>query len=406
MRNWLMSTLVLTAFSASAHAIDLKRGLPTDAWLEWPNEETWDQPGYLANYPDWRKKYGAENLALVKAAGFDFMRLTLDPAPFIHKPSAEKTAYLVSGIKAAINDIQAAGLNVIVDLHAMPVSGRAVGIETYLKDDVSFAIYLKLVKDVGVAISDQDPNRVAFEPINEPTIDCEYESPKTNRWPEMAKLLHQTARAAAPYLDVVIPGSCWGGAEGLVKIDPTQFQDPKIIWSFHTYEPFLLTHQGASWTDGPPEYISGLKYPIDITQKNEIIGDTMANIARTELSIEEKLRITTQAEYDLEAYFTPGEIEKQMAIPFGLVKAWRAKYNVPANRILLGEFGVIKADQSKTTPDETRALILKATRDFAEAEGYAWSVWHWGGSFGVTDNDEKRAFSPLIMKALGLNLPK
>ncbi len=34
-----------------------------------------------------------------------------------------------------------------------------------------------------------------------------------------------------------------------------------LIWSFHSYAPFILTHQGAGWTGDVSPYATGLPYP-------------------------------------------------------------------------------------------------------------------------------------------------
>jgi endoglucanase len=45
------------------------------------------------------------------------------------------------------------------------------------------------------------------------------------------------------------------------RIDPREFPDDNLIWTFHSYEPFLLTHQGATWAGDFIPYVTGLPYP-------------------------------------------------------------------------------------------------------------------------------------------------
>jgi endoglucanase len=391
---------------ASAHAtpsISLKRGLPTDIWMTWPDEAAWTAPGFLEVFPEWRKSYGAKNLADVRRAGFDFIRLTIDPAPFLSNPTPERTRHMISQTGETIVEIKAAGLNVVVDLHAIPTVGRKAGIETYLKNDASFDAYLAFVAQMGRAISEEDPARVAFEPINEPTIDCPWETePGKQRWPAMALRLHDVARKAAPHLAIIISGACWGGAEGLAKLDPARFRDDNMYWSFHTYEPFLVTHQGASWADGPVEFISGLTYPPNVKQRNPILKAALKRLAASDMSSEQKKATALDLPRDLDTYFEKGNAAKMIAGPFTTVKTWAAKYNIPTQQILLGEFGVIKQDQAAQTPESIRVSLIDTTRRLAEDSGMAWSIWSWGGSFGITEEETKRRFSPALLKALGL----
>jgi endoglucanase len=394
------------ATAVAGPAISLKRGLPTDIWLTWPDERAWSEPGFLDVYPEWRKSYGSADLKSAHAAGFDFIRLTIDPAPYISEANPERTAHMIAGVQQSIADIKAAGLQVIVDLHAIPVSGRKVGTETYLRDDSAFEAYLAFVGEMGKAIAKEDPAWVALEPMNEPTIDCEWETePAKQRWPAMALRLHDVARKAAPGLTLVISGACWGGAGGLAKLDPATFKDDNIYWSFHSYEPFLISHQGASWVEGSAKFISGLRYPPDRSQKGKVLKDALKKIAASDLPSDRKKAAAEELRNDLNKFMEPGQAEELIAEPFKKATEWAAKHKIPASRIILGEFGVIKQDQAAETPLPIRAALLQKVRMLAEENGMAWSVWSWGGPFGVTDNDKTRKFTPVILESLGLDGP-
>ena len=46
-------------------------------------------------------------------------------------------------------------------------------------------------------------------------------------------------------------------------IDSKPFDDPNIIYTFHYYDPFIFTHQGATWSaKGLPE-LKGVPFPAD-----------------------------------------------------------------------------------------------------------------------------------------------
>jgi endoglucanase len=68
----------------AADRLDLHRGLNFEIWVEWlSTEEMVASPDFLTLYPDWRRHVSAAELASVKAAGFDFARLPMDPAPLL-----------------------------------------------------------------------------------------------------------------------------------------------------------------------------------------------------------------------------------------------------------------------------------------------------------------------------------
>ena len=402
MKRLLAALLLCLPLPAEA-AISLKRGIALDIWVTWPDEPQMLEPGMLDVFPEWRKTVGPEKIALIKQAGFDFVRLPIDPSPFFWKPDARRTAHLIAQTLETVAELRAAGLKVIVDMHTIPDGGyRKTGTDQILAQPKLFKAYGKLVGEIASALKDQDPDAVAFETFNEPTNDCDGGSAQ---WPAMLKALHEIARAAAPRLTLVQQGGCWGGSEGLVRLEPEKFGDDNIIWSFHSYEPFQATHQGASWTGGPERYLTGLRYPPELmteAERAEAKANAVRKVNSEKLSRARKKDLIAQIDGAYERYFTPGATAKQMQAPFDLVAGWAAKNKIPPERIFLGEFGMIKKDLGPETPVEDRAGIIAGIRTAAEARGYSWAVWSHGGSFAITNSDESRVFEPPLLKALGL----
>ena len=403
----LLVTFWLSEAFAQADAIKLHRGFPTDIWVNWLANDEFVNETNIKTFPEYRQSLNASHFKKMKDAGFDFVRLTLDPAIYLIKPSAEKTAKLNAGVLAAIAEIRGVGLNVDVDIHAIPVSGRSVGTESYLKDDASFAEYLNLVRDIAKMIADQDPAHVAFEPMNEPTIDCEWEkaSKAKPRWPAMAKKMHDVARAAAPKLTIVLSGACWGGADSLAVLKPSEFKDENIIWSFHNYEPMYFTHQGASWAYDALPYFDGLSFPPDSKNRAKFTKATLARIEASDKTKDEKTKLVIEAKAAIDQYFKKGWAMDQLRLAPDMAAQWQAENGVPSARIIVGEFGVMKQDQTSVVPDVTRAKYMEQSRKIYESHGWAWSAWSWGGSMGITDSDADRNPTPAIMKALGMKVP-
>ena len=214
--------------------------------------------------------------------------------------------------------------------------------------------------------------------------------------------LHKEVRAAAPALTLVMQGSCWGGASGLIDLDPATFDDENIIWDFHSYDPFMFTHQGAVWAEGPELYISGLHFPPQISQRKKIISQTVARIKKSDETNARKKQLIEEGTYNLNQYFAVKGALKQHVTPFNLVAAWAKKHGVPANRILLGEFGANRTDETAKLLLNDRLAFVDRSRREAEKRGYAWSFWDWSGSMSPTNNDIDRVVLPSYIKALGL----
>lgn len=385
-------------------AVDLNKGVSTETWTTWPQPDQWDQNQLINNFPEWRGVTSPRDIRALRQAGFDFVRLTVDPAMFLYNPSEAKTARLLASVNKGIASLQAAGLKVIVDLHSIPREAGLPGSESYLKDSAAFKDYLGLVATVGRSIATLDPAAVAFEPINEPTIDCPWDG-GTNRWPAMARKLHATARAAAPKLAIVMQGACWGGAEGLTKLKPDIFGDTNIIWSFHSYEPMIFTHQGASWTTGLEQFVTGLAFPPRPTDRKAAIARAHIAIDASTLPVTRKRQLKREARERLTAYFSKGFAEAQMQKSVNQVARWAAKYKIPPSRILAGEFGAIRQDQGRTVPVAIRAAYLGKAANMFKAKGWAWSVWSWTGSFGIDERDGNRNPSPVLVRSLGMTPP-
>jgi endoglucanase len=390
----------LPAFAGDV--IVLKRGLPTDIWLTWPGKDGLDDPRMIEEFPEYRQEYKGSEFGLVKAAGFDFVRLTVDPAVFLTNRRPEKTVRLLQGVKIAIDEILAAGLKVEVDMHSIPRDDGAPGTRQILASDLLFTEYLKVLQDVGGVVATYPQDKVAFELLNEPTIDCAYEMPEGAKpqWPGKLTQMHATARAAAPALTLILSGACWGGSEGLVALDPKPIKDENVIWSFHNYEPFVFTHQGASWNDGHERYLKDLRFPPDVRQKKAVLAASMKAIDRADLPAAKRQELKENAHNDLTAYFKPGWAEARAKDGFVKVEAWAKAHDIPPSRILLGEFGAIRPHNFTVRNERERAVFYKLMRTEAESRGYGWSTWEWKTEFGLTKGFDTREFDPVMVRAL------
>ncbi len=402
-----MLAFSLLSFMGQAHAdvISLHKGISTDIWMSWPNEEQLaEKPELTAVFPEWLQQNNQKQIANLRVAGFDFVRLTVDPLAYLWNPSAVKTATLNAGVLTAIKAIRAENLNVLVDFHAIPKGGdRKIGTETYVATPQAFSDFVAQAVSLATSLSTQDAAHVAFEPINEPVLDCDYdEGGNRHRWPAMALQLHNAARKAVPSLTLVMQGACWGGSNGLVDLDPTQFEDANIIWDFHSYDPFLFTHQGAEWQDGVERYVSGLHFPPQPNQKAQIIGKTIAQIKKANLPANRKAELIAQTKNDLSHYFQPGAALAMHSSAFKQVAEWANIHNVPPENIMLGEFGANRTSETAISLDQDRLAFVERSRKEAEKRGYSWALWSWSGSMSPTNNDHNRIVLPSYIRALGL----
>jgi endoglucanase len=154
--------------------------------------------------------------------------------------------------------------------------------------------------------------------------------------------------------------------------------------------------------DGPPKLVRNLTYPPQTIDKKKIIDATVKAINSSGMSAGNKAQTVIDATAQLNDYFNQAKLKAAMAQPVTLVAAWAKKHKIPKTRILVGEFGVIRGDIGSTIPKSQRASYLAdVTRRF-EAQGWAWSVWNWTGSFGIDVTDNSRLPDKALARSLGL----
>ena len=375
--------------TAPAAAIELRRGLNLDIWVEWlPVETMLARDGFLDTFPDWRRYVPEDRLAELRANGFDFVRLPIEPGPLLALGPGERRSTLLAQVVETVEQLHEAGLAVIVDLHLVSRPGQRFGAEAVLGEPHAFAAYLELVDALGRSLDGLDPTRTAFEPMNEPNHDCDaVERGRAVLWPPMLERLHATARSAAPDLPLVLSGACWGHAQGLVVLDPNLIDDANVIWSFHSYEPFLFTHQGAEWLTIAERYLAEVPYP-----PSRLTSAAIDRLARAAADRARGAHRARDFRYRLEAYRRAGDAVA--AAPIALVADWADRHGIPRHRLLLGEFGAMPADG--------RLQLLADKRRAAEAAGIAWAVWSWGDAMAITTGGTVRQLDPAVLEALGL----
>jgi endoglucanase len=123
----------------------------------------------------------------------------------------------------------AQNLNVILDLHHY--------VELFEAPDSHRSRFVELWRQVAASFKDA-PANVWFELINEPNNKLNDSNLLATLTPALAAV-----RATNPNRPVVIDGQNWSGVDSLATV---QFpNDPYLVPTIHTYDPFDFTHQGA-----------------------------------------------------------------------------------------------------------------------------------------------------------------
>lgn len=397
----LLCATVLVRSPAEAATFSMKRGLNLDIWVTWPEEDRWGDRDVLLPYPEWRKSLSEDDLKALKAAGFDFLRMPVDPSPFLSAKTRGFRDRLVQSVVESARLVNKAGLKVVVDMHLIQTGGvRGPGMSEVMDDPEVFDRYVDLVRTMAHALAGEDPAMVALETMNEPVLDCD--SDGTHLWPDRLQHLYAAARASATRLTLVLTGACYSGAEALAKIDPKAIPDDNVIWTFHSYDPFLLTHQGATWAGDFIQYVTGLPYPPYSVPREEL--DAALEKIRQKIRDEAPwARRDGMLEYLDEQIATMDTGEKLQALmeqPFAIAAKWAKGNGIKPENVYLGEFGMIRQEYGNpyVVPAAQRAAYVKDMIGHAEKHGFAWSIWEYGGAFGIVDEFDGRKAEPDTME--------
>src|ERR1700726_4159783 len=136
----------------------LRHGINASAWFA----QVYDKRGYTKeHFQNWTT---AQDIALIKALGFDHVRLSVDPQPMmaIHRPDEIPAEYL-GYLDAAVKMILDQGLAVVIDLHpAGDFKARLA------KDDSFVQEFADFWRTLARHYSSWDAERVFLEILNEP----------------------------------------------------------------------------------------------------------------------------------------------------------------------------------------------------------------------------------------------
>jgi endoglucanase len=307
---------------AFAAARALGRGVNLGNALEAPNEG------------EWGVTIQEEYFERIKAAGFNAVRI---PVRWSAHAGSEQPYTIDLRFLARVDQVIGwalqRGLVVVLNIHnddemAVDPTGHEQR-------------FLALWRQIAEHYKDY-PQTLFFEPLNEPNS-----AMTAPLWNKVVNEALTVIRKTNPERNVVIGGVNWNGYNQLQYLE-LPADDHHIIASYHYYNPFQFTHQGAEWVDGSGPWL-GTTWEATDAQKAELSSQ------------------------------------------FDTVAAWGKKQAVP---VYMGEFGAYS-----TADMASRARWTSYAAREAEARGFAWAYWEFCAGFGVYDPAANTWRTPLL-KAL------
>lgn len=312
-----------------------------------------------------------QDIALIRAMGFDHVRLSVDPRPILHVEQSDQIASDdLTNLDAAIKMILDQGLAVDLSIYADDTFKQKLA-----TDDDAVERFTDFWRVLAAHYANLDPDRVFFEILNEPEGRDRY------RWYGVEAKLATAIREGAPQNTIIATGAHWSDDDDLVFLEP--LRDPNVIYTFHFYEPHLFTHQGADWSVNYWHYLRGVPYPSNPEAARKAAEMVPDPVHRLDV-----------VRYGLENW-NAARIDAEIA----QVDDWAKHWNVP---VICNEFGVYR----KYADPKARAAWITDVRTALEKRNIGWAMWDYSSTFGLVTR-ENGAPTPdeAIVRALGRTMP-
>ena len=209
-REWIAAVLFLTfgswlpaqttaqpsASVPASRLAHLRRGINLSEWFA----QVWDPKGYTKeHFQNWTT---SADIALIRSAGFDHVRLSVNPQPMftVNRPEAIPQEYLAY-LDAAVKMILDQGLSIVIDLHPED------DFKVRLKDDIFVQQLADFWRALARHYANLDSERLFFEILNEPEVADPYRS-----YGMQAKLA-AAIREGAPQHTIIGAGSRYSDAD-------------------------------------------------------------------------------------------------------------------------------------------------------------------------------------------------
>ena len=252
------------------------------------------------------------------------------------------------------------GLNVIIDLH-----------HSEFDRSVANADAPERIVNLWVRIAERykntNPEKVFFELRNEPNRMDE----TAWRW-EAAQII-KYVREITPQHTLIVGFTEWNGRRQLIAANP--FTDKNIIYTFHYYDPFIFTHQGAEWTDLGKWGLKNVPFPYAKGNKIKVPSRVKGTWVENQINSYETDSQATRIFADLKA-----------------AKDWSEKNKVP---IFVGEVGSYREFSALEDRCRHAQTVYKALGDLDIPN--AW--WEWDGGFNMFKTGTQE-IAPCMRKAL------
>lgn len=340
---------------APLQEVPFHKGVNINAWFDRPASQV--EMNKIKDY----------DLEIIKKLGMDVVRLPINFHSNVGSaPDYKLDEGYLSNLDAAVNMITSHGLWVILDHHSLSTENFGNEHENLIRE---------CCKQLALRYKGRD--KIALELFNEP-----FGKYLQLHWPAIQGRILKAVRACDPNLIMIATG--WGSYPKNLQ-DLPEYNDPRVIYSFHYYNPSMFTHQGAYWSENEG-VLSDIPFPYDAARMPEIHPHWQ----------KESYLAFLYERYTEHATVARIREEIQYAAD------WAAEHG---KLVFCGEFGALN-----TSEPADRYRWYKAVGDALNENNIPWTLWQYNDQLLVNFCIFKGAqtFNQLdteMMEALGVTLP-
>mgnify|MGYP001791851527 CR=1 FL=1 len=349
---------VIWVVSLPAQEVPFNRGL---------NLTNWFQVGSAQQIQFTR--YTREDFEQIKSLGCDVVRLPIN----LHFMTNGAPNYTVDPLFYEFLDLvidwtEELDIHLILDNHTFDPAEST---------DPAVGDILKIVWPQLAARYRDRSEKLYYEVLNEPHgIEAEV-------WNTIQGEVIDAIREVDTKHTIIVGGNNFNSYRSLAGMP--NYDDDNLIYTFHFYDPFIFTHQGASWTSPSMVSLKDVPFPYQVSEMPSFPNDLRGSWIESAFN----------------GYNQEGNVARVKSL-IEIAAQFQRERQVP---VFCGEFGVYIPNSDESS----RVFWYEEVRKMLEEANISWTIWDYHGGFGLFEEGGNGLFehdlnTPLL-EALDFIIP-
>lgn len=357
-KKWILIIICLLFVISASSQAPFSRGVNLTSWFQV------DNPGQIQF-----TRFTKQDIINIKSLGCDVIRLPVN----MHSMTSGSPSYIldpmyVSFLDSVVTWCEQLHIYLMIDNHSFDPNVNT-------SPDIG-NILTKVWSQTAIHYKDRS-DYILYEILNEP------HGISTATWGTIQNQVINAIRAKDTRHTIVVGGSGYNSYTELRNLPV--YADTNLLYTFHFYDPFMFTHQGASWVSPSMELLSGVPFPYDAARMPACPASLKG----------------TWIESGLNSYLNEGTVSRVKQLIDNAI-SFRNSRHV---KIFCGEFGVYIPNSSQVD----RTYWYNIVRQYLEENNIPWTTWDYKGGFGLFNKGSNELFEhdlnvPLL-QSLGFNVP-